>query len=86
MFVALGDLTHEDVAVQVVHGRVDEADELREPSVTELACVEFLDSGRYRFEGGIPLNRKGAFGYTVRVVPNHSLLMSSAELGLATTP
>jgi glycogen phosphorylase len=86
VFVALGDLTHEDVAVQVVHGRVDEADELREPSVTELACVEFLDSGRYRFEGGILLNRTGAFGYTVRVVPNHSLLMSSAELGLATTP
>jgi len=28
------------------------------------------------------LDRAGAFGYTVRVVPRHPLLVSSAELGL----
>jgi starch phosphorylase len=84
-FVALGELTPDDVAVQVVHGRVDESDELRDPSVTELKALDSLDGGRYRFDGEMPLNRTGAFGYTVRVVPRHDVIPTSAELGLATT-
>jgi len=84
-FVALGDLSPDDVAVQVVHGRVDESDELRDPTVTVLTAYEALEAGRFRFDGEMPLNRTGAFGYTVRIVPRHELLPTSAELGLATT-
>ncbi len=34
----------------------------------------------------MPLDRPGPFGYTVRVLPNHRLLDSRAELGLVTYP
>ena len=85
-FVSLGSLTPEDVDVQVVHGRVDDSDELREPGVTSLSVGETYEHGRYRFEGEIRLERTGPFGYTVRIVPKHERLASGAELGLAVLP
>ena len=39
-----------------------------------------------RYSGEVPLDRPGPFGYTVRVLPNHPLLDSRAELGLVTYP
>ena len=39
-----------------------------------------------RYSGMVPLDRPGPFGYTVRVLPNHPLLDSRAELGLVTYP
>jgi len=38
------------------------------------------------YGGSIEFERAGAFGYTVRVVPRHPHLASSAELGLVATP
>jgi glycogen phosphorylase len=34
------------------------------------------------YTGTVVLDRAGAFGYTVRAVPRHPLLLSAAELGL----
>ncbi|PSL06129.1 starch phosphorylase [Haloactinopolyspora alba] len=82
-FVALGALTPDDVDVQVVHGRVDESDALRDPEVAAMRAAEELDGGTYRFEGEVHLDRPGAFGYTVRIVPRHALLADGAEMGLA---
>src|SRR5271166_6705492 len=39
-----------------------------------------------RYSGEVPLDQPGPFGYTVRVLPNHPLLDSRAELGLVTYP
>jgi starch phosphorylase len=33
----------------------------------------------------VTLDHSGSFGYTVRVVPNHPLLATPAELGLLAT-
>jgi starch phosphorylase len=86
VFVSLGSLAPDDVDVQVVHGRVDETDQLRDPVATSLAVAESYEHGRYRFDGEVDLRRTGAFGYTVRVVPRHDRLAGSAELGLAVLP
>jgi starch phosphorylase len=40
--------------------------------------------GLHRWEGTVPLERPGAFGYTVRVLPRHPLLATEAELGAVT--
>jgi starch phosphorylase len=85
-FVALGSLAPDDVDVQVLDGRVDEADQLRDPRVTSLLPAEEYEGGRWRFEGEVTLDRPGPVGYTVRVVPRHPLLASGAELGLAALP
>ena len=38
------------------------------------------------FDGTVALDRSGAFGYTVRVVPHNDRLVSAAELGLVALP
>jgi starch phosphorylase len=81
-YVSLGDLRPEDVQVQVVHGRVSEADVIEEFTAEPLALAETYEAGRYAFAGDVVLDASGPFGYTVRVVPTHAGLPSVAELGL----
>ena len=109
--VSLGDLTPDDVTVEVVYGRPDDADELLAPHYATLtaepaepgsgpasngtasngtASSGTVSSGTVagvvRYSGEVPLDQPGPFGYTVRVLPNHPLLDSRAELGLVTYP
>jgi starch phosphorylase len=86
VFVSLGSLAPEDVAVQVVHGRVDEQDQITGTSAVELAHEEEYEGGRHRYVGTVTLARPGPFGYTVRVVPDHPLAGGAADLGLAALP
>ncbi|MGN6330086.1 MAG: alpha-glucan family phosphorylase [Motilibacteraceae bacterium] len=81
-FVSLDGLSPDDVDVQVVHGRVDSEDRLTETSVLSLAHAEAYEHGRHRYEGDLALERTGAFGYTVRILPKNALTATSAELGL----
>jgi starch phosphorylase len=81
-YVSLGDLTPSDVDVQVVHGRVSEADELTRTSSVSLRHVETYEDGRHQFAGDLVLRRTGAFGYTVRALPSHPGLVGVAETGL----
>ena len=83
--VDLGELTADDVTVEVVYGRPDDADEIVSPCYATLTA-EAAVSGLVRYSGEVPLDRPGPFGYTVRVLPNHPLLDSRAELGLVTYP
>ncbi len=85
-FVSLGDLAPEDVDVQLVHGVIDSEDTLVASATETLTPVEGYQGGRHRFDGSLALNRSGAFGYTVRVVPRHDLLASPAELGVIALP
>ncbi len=82
VFVSLGDLTPDDVEVEVVHGRVKGEDALVDTTVTALALSDTYEGGRYRFDGRLELTRAGAFGYNVRVLPKNPALASPAELGL----
>lgn len=81
-YVSLGELSPEDVDVQVVHGRVTESDELVQTSTLSLAHAESLEDGRHAYAGELALGRTGAIGYTVRVLPRHPGLATPAELGL----
>ncbi|MCU1431663.1 MAG: glycosyltransferase family 1 protein, partial [Actinotalea sp.] len=81
-YVTLGDLSPQDVSVQVVHGRVSEADELSRVQYQELGWSETFEAGRHAFAGELRLSGSGPFGYTVRVVPKHEHLVSFAEIGL----
>jgi starch phosphorylase len=85
--VALGELSPDDVAVEVVYGRAGDADEIIDPVRRPLA----LDSGTAgegvaRYVGEAELGEPGPFGYTVQVLPRHRLLTNPAELGLVTVP
>jgi starch phosphorylase len=86
VFVSLGSLTPDDVDVQVLHGRVDDQDQLREPSAVSLKPAEAYEAGRYRYDGEVRFDRTGPVGYTVRILPAHDRLAGPAELGLVAWP
>lgn len=81
-YISLGELSPQDVEVQVVHGKVSEADELGSFTVAALAPTETFEAGRHAFAGDVRLDSSGPFGYTVRVVPKHKGLSSIADVGL----
>jgi starch phosphorylase len=85
--VALGELDPGDVDVQAVSGRVDESDRIADPAVVSLKATGRPDlDGRWHYEGPLTLDRTGPFGYTVRVLPTHPFLATSAEPGLIAVP
>ena len=88
-YVELDGLAPDDVSVEVVYGRsrTDESIEgvRRTPLEPDPSAATDAASGRHGprlYTGTVVLDRAGAFGYTVRVVPRHPLLVSPAELGL----
>jgi glycogen phosphorylase len=81
--VDLAGLAPQDVDVQAVYGWVDDTNKLHEVRTTSMSWAGNGD-GLHRFEGTVPLERTGAFGYTVRVLPRNDLLASGAELGVVT--
>jgi starch phosphorylase len=83
--VALGSLTSSDVTVEVVHGLIDQTDQLVGVRRERLQPRDGGTDGTVAFEGVVPLDRSGAFGYTVRVVPDNPAMASPAELGLVAT-
>ncbi|MGH3406554.1 MAG: DUF3417 domain-containing protein, partial [Streptosporangiaceae bacterium] len=86
--VALGELSPDDVTVEVVFGRAGDADEIISPVCRPLT----LDAGSgpvegvSRYFGHAELGEPGPFGYTVRVLPSHPLLPNPTELGLVAVP
>ncbi|MFC4695517.1 MULTISPECIES: alpha-glucan family phosphorylase [Geodermatophilus] len=79
--VELPHLTPADVEVQAAYGRVDDADGLHQVTTVPMRH-EHTEGSRHWFTATLPLERTGAFGYTVRVLPHSEHLADPAELGL----
>ena len=80
--VSLGQLTTDDVAVQLAYGPVGPNDEIVRPHVVAMDLDGHDgDPSRYRYEGRFTLEEAGRYGYTVRVVPSHPDLATPVELG-----
>ncbi|QXQ99534.1 alpha-glucan family phosphorylase [Streptomyces sp. WY228] len=85
--IALGGLEPDDVEVQVVAGRVDSGDAIADAQTFPLKPAGGQDlEDRWLYEGPLALDRTGPYGYTVRVLPAHPLLATSAEMGLVALP
>jgi glycogen phosphorylase len=80
--VHLGALSPSDVRVQVVYGRTHETDVLLDTQSIDLDPVDAPEGDTVEFTGTLPLTRAGSFGYNVRIVPQHPMLASVAEMGL----
>ncbi len=86
VYASLGHITPDDVEVQLVHGRVAGDDQLRDPQTAALTHAEAYEAGRHRFDAEVALDHTGPFGYTVRILPHHSLLIAPAEVGVVAWP
>jgi starch phosphorylase len=70
--------------VEAAFGRVDEADGLHQITTVPMEH-EVSEGARHWFTATVPLERTGAFGYTVRVLPHSEHLADPAELGVVVT-
>ena len=86
VYVSLTGLSAGDVRVEVVHGTTRDDDTLSLARSVDLSHTEGYEGGRHRFAGEVKLETTGPFGYTVRVLPQHELLASRAEMGLVVWP
>ena len=82
--VATGGLATDDLAVEIVSGRVGESDAIADARHLrlELDPDSPAQDGTVVYAGIVELDRPGGFGYTVQVTPTNPLLASPAELGL----
>ncbi len=73
--VALGDLTPEDVAVEIWYGPMDSNNEIRDGRVA-LAVHEGKEGADDVFRADLPAVLTGRYGYTARAVPQHPDLVN----------
>jgi len=70
--VYLGELTPNDVCVELYVGLVNPGGELGRATSLQMEAAQVLSKGRYRFEGEAMCGMSGDHGYTVRVLPRHA--------------
>jgi starch phosphorylase len=80
--VELGELTPDDVDVQIYFGKVDEIAQGNKSYVTMNNTPKKNKSSVFAYRGEIECKDTGQFGYTLRVVPKHALLQNPFDLGL----
>jgi starch phosphorylase len=81
----LGELTPDDVKVELYYGAVDSSGEILNPSITEMSsdgAREPSADGVYTFAKRLTCQASGMHGFTVRIVPSHPQQVNPFETGL----
>jgi starch phosphorylase len=79
--VWLGELTPDDVRVEMYVGRQDELRNIRDGVAVAMQAVEPLGEGRYRYQGVYRCAKAGMMGLGIRVFPWHPDLAATLEMG-----
>ncbi|MHB8904978.1 MAG: alpha-glucan family phosphorylase [Melioribacteraceae bacterium] len=80
--VELGELTPDDVDVQIYFGKVDNGIDGTKSVVNMSHVIKKQKSSKYIYRGEINCKDTGQFGFTLRLLPKHPLLINQFELGL----
>ena len=81
----MGDLTPDDIEVQIYYGKVDGEieNEIRDYVIMKNVSDDSNPKKNiYIYSGELVCKNSGKFGYTVRALPKHSLLINPFEMGL----
>jgi starch phosphorylase len=79
--IMLGQLTADDVVVQLYQGMVDDRGDVPKGAPITMEAQDAKD-GLYTFSGAIPCRNSGRFGFAVRILPCHHDLVHPFEPGL----
>ncbi len=80
--IELGELTPDDVDVQIYFGKVDNGSG-QPHNYVQMANQPKKKTGTYYiYKGEISCSDTGQFGFTLRILPKHTLLINQFELGL----
>lgn len=77
--VSLGNLTTDDVDVQVYYGTVNSNNEIEKPNFVSLNLSKSQGNIHY-YEGTYICSDTGKQGFTIRVLPKHPLIVDSTDL------
>jgi glycogen phosphorylase len=80
--VDLGNLSPDDVQVQLFHGVLDNQGEIPNPSAVAMSHNGAHEGSTWVFSGTIPCRSSGQHGFAVRVLPRHGDLSNPFEPGL----
>ncbi|MCZ7544073.1 MAG: alpha-glucan family phosphorylase [Anaerolineae bacterium] len=81
-WVELGELTPDDVTVEVFHGPIDTDGNIISGEAVPMQYTGEYDNTRYRFDAPVVYHTSGARGIAVRVLPHHDDLASPIGTGL----
>jgi glycogen phosphorylase len=81
--ISLGNLTPDDVEVQLYYGPVEKISEPQNFSTVNMKPVtKKTANGNFEYTGSITCSKSGQAGYTIRILPRHEMLISPFELGV----
>ncbi len=80
--VELGNLTPDDVEVQIYFGKIDNGSVDNKGFVNMAYLPKKSKSNRFVYRGEIDCKDTGQFGFTLRILPKHEVLINPFELGL----
>ena len=79
--IELGSLTPEDVEVQIYYGPIENEDN---PTLNSTVVMEAESpkskNGHFDYSGSVICQKSGHQGFTIRILPNHHLLINPFEL------
>jgi starch phosphorylase len=82
--VRLGELSADEVTVDLCHGPIDPAtDAMTARSITVMELSGRDESGNHTYTGTIPCEETGVYGYNIRVLPFHPHLLNPLSMNLA---
>jgi len=81
-WIKLGEVTAEDISVQIYHGAVDANGEISNAEVLPMQITTEKKGALSRFSGTIKYFNSGRHGYTVRILPHNPDLSSPFDVGL----
>lgn len=80
--VFLAGLKPHDVLVQSCSGPLDSDYNIDGGNSFDMKCIEQCGGNRFRYEGYIPCDESGLYGYSVRILPRHDELVDHFDLEL----
>ena len=81
--VYLGELTPQDVEVQIYYGSIDKQFLAHANNFVSMHNIENGSKNKtYNYKGSIITQNSGQYGFTVRILPKHPLLRTPFDLGL----
>ncbi len=69
--IKLGNLKPEDVRVQVLSGPLDSDFNILSSEKEQMKCIGSVHEDLYKYEGYVPCDESGLFGYSLRIMPDH---------------
>ena len=80
--IFLNELAPEDVDVEIYCGPLNLRDDFSQRNTIQMQAINLQGNGNYRFQGQIPCDKTGKYGFTIRVLPSSRKLETPYTAGL----